>query len=207
MAAQDPSVSEPAPRSSPPRRKTKTGTVVFGIVIAILVVAGVVAVVASMGGSDDGPAVGDHWHAALGVDICGEFLPNAPSFEERAGTEERAGLHSHGDGLMHLHPFVEDEAGGNATVGRFFEYGGGLVTEERIVAWDDTDVASGQSCPDGRVAAIRWSVNGEEQSGNPGDYVPEDGDVITIAFLPEGEPIPEPPSKETLPNPVDVQGG
>ena len=171
---------EPPPRSSPAKRKTKTSTVVFGVVIAVLVVAGVIAIVNSRGG-DGGPAVGDHWHAALGVDICGEFLPNTPSFEE--------------------------EAGGNATLGRFFEYGGGLVTEERIVAWHDTDVANGQSCPDGRVATVRWSVNGEEQSGNPGDYVPEDGDVITIAFLPEGDAIPEPPSKETLPNPVDVQGG
>jgi hypothetical protein len=199
-------VPEPPPRSSPAKHKTKGSTVVFGIVIAMVLGASVVAILASRGGGG-GPAVGDHWHAALGVDICGEFLPNAPSFEERAGTEERAGLHSHGDGLMHIHPFVEDEAGSKATVGRFFEYGGGLLSEEQIVAWDDTDVANGQSCPDGRVATVRWSVNGEERAGNPADHVPEDGDVITIAFLPEGEAIPEPPSKETLPNPVDVQRG
>jgi hypothetical protein len=200
-------VPEPPPRSSPSKRKSKSGTVVVGVVIAALVMIGVVVVLSARGGDDGGPAIGDHWHAALGVDICGEFLPNAPSFEARAGTEERAGLHSHGDGLIHIHPFVDDEAGGAATVGRYFDYGGGLLDEERIVAWDDTDVSNGQSCPDGRAATVRWAVNGEERSGNPADYRPDDGDVITIAFIPDGDAIREPPSKATLPHPVDVPSG
>jgi hypothetical protein len=36
-------------------------------------------------------------------------------------------------------------------------------------------------------------VNGEEEDGNPGDFKPRDGDVVVIAFLPEGDPIPPPP--------------
>jgi hypothetical protein len=200
-------VPEPPPRSPQSKRKIKPGTLVFALVIAVFVLGGGAIALMSASGGDGGPAIGDHWHAALGVDICGEFLANAPSFEARAGTQERAGLHSHGDGLMHIHPFAEDEAGGAATVGRFFEYGGGVLSEDHIVAWDDTDVTSGESCPDGRAATVRWMVNGEEQSGNPADYRPDDGDSITVAFLPEGDAIPEPPSKATLPNPVDLPSG
>ena len=59
---------------------------------------------------------------------------NVPSFENQAGTDKRAGLHSHGDGLMHIHPFTEDEAGDAATVGRFFDYGGWQVDRGRTRA-------------------------------------------------------------------------
>ena len=35
-----------------------------------------------------------------------------------AGTQN-AGIHSHGDGLIHTHPFVQSEAGNNATLGKY----------------------------------------------------------------------------------------
>ena len=37
-----------------------------------------------------------------------------------------------GDGLIHTHPFQETESGTNATVGKFFEYGGWGLTESSI---------------------------------------------------------------------------
>lgn len=177
---------------------------VFAVLIVALLAFSILQIAG--GTSGDGPTrVGDHWHAALGVDVCGSFLDNAPPFEDRAGTETRAGLHSHGDGLMHIHPFAEDESGDSATVGRYFEYGGGRLTGDRIVAWQDTDVANGDACPDGTPGLVRWALNGVEQEGDPARYAPQDGDVITIAFLPAGSPIPDPPSKATLPNPIDEQ--
>ncbi len=42
---------------------------------------------------------------------------------------------------------------------------------------------------------MRWSVNGEEKTGQPGDYVPNDRDVVAIAFLPEGVDIGTPPGR------------
>jgi hypothetical protein len=212
--------SEPAPLP-PPRPTTKRGkpkvpkvkrrgisTYVFGAVIIVIVLAGAYQLYDSLTKGSD-PKVGEHWHAALGIDICGVFAENAPTFENQAGTETRAGLHSHGDGLIHIHPFTEDEAGDNATVGRFFEYGGFEVDEEHLKLWDGLDVTNGATCPDGRAAKVRWAVNGEEQSGNPSDFHPEDQDVITIAFLPDGDAIPEPPAEvlAVLPKPADVQEG
>jgi len=168
--------------------------------------------------ADKTPAVGDHIHAALGVNICGREIKNAPEFETQNGSDQKAGLHSHGDGLIHIHPFTDDEAGGNATVGRFFEYGGWEIGEDHIKLTNDdpkrnwadgVSLANGAPCFDGRPGKVRWKVNGSEESGNPGDYAPEDGDVIEIAFLPEGDAIPDPPAEvlAVLPHPSDVKQG
>lgn len=146
-----------------------------------------------------GDQPGDHWHAALGVNVCGEWLPNAPEFETRAGTGNvQAGIHSHGDGLIHIHPFTSNEAGTNATVGTFFEFGGWDLSENSFHVWTGDEHSNGDTCGN-QEAEVRWSVNGKEQSGNPADYRPEDGDVIALALLPPDEKIGRPPSAGTTP--------
>ena len=70
---------------------------------------------------------GDHWHTALGVNICGQWIGPAPAFEKPYDSPNQVanvGIHSHADGLIHTHPFVVGEEGNNATVGKFFSYGG-----------------------------------------------------------------------------------
>jgi hypothetical protein len=57
-----------------------------------------------------GPAISDHWHAAYGVNLCGVWQPPVPEWESVAG------LHTHGDGLMHIHPFTSRGEFENATV-------------------------------------------------------------------------------------------
>ncbi len=49
------------------------------------------------------PRIGDHIHAAMDIYVCGQHEPKLPQFE--------AGIHSHGDGLMHMHPQVSGEEG------------------------------------------------------------------------------------------------
>jgi hypothetical protein len=206
--------STPPPRPTTKRGKPKTprvkrrgiGTYLFAAVMIGLAAFGALQLYDSLTASDS-PAVGEHLHAALGVNICGTFTENVPQFETRAGTDTKAGLHSHGDGLIHIHPFVEEEAKDNATVGRYFEYAGNEVDEEHIAFGDELTVTNGDPCPDGRTGEVRWSVNGEEQDGSPGDYKPEDQDVIVIGFLAEGDALGEPPAEvlAALPNPTDVQ--
>ena len=85
--------------------------------------------------------VADHWHAAIAVNVCGVWQP-APIWTFNAQQEPvqannpgvYAGLHSHiltsgpdagkGDGIIHMEPATTDEAGRNATVGKWIEYGG-----------------------------------------------------------------------------------
>jgi hypothetical protein len=198
-------------KGKPKKPKVKRrgiGTYLFGAVIFVILLAGAYQLYDSLKGTGD-PKIGDHWHAALGIDICGTLAESAPAFENKAGTQTRAGIHSHGDGLIHIHPFVADEEGDNATIGLFFEYGGWEVDEEHLKLWGGLEETNGATCPDGRAAKVRWAVNGEEQSGNPSDYQPKDQDQITIAFLPDGDAIPAPPQEvlDVLPNPADVQQG
>ncbi|MGQ0830819.1 MAG: hypothetical protein ACT4OV_03990 [Microthrixaceae bacterium] len=61
------------------------------------------------------PQLGDHIHQAIAVNICGEFQPDIPEFESSVG------IHTHGDGVLHIHPFSELGVGPNATLGRFLQ--------------------------------------------------------------------------------------
>jgi hypothetical protein len=147
--------------------------------------------------------LGDHWHAAFDVNICGEKLPDPGEFETQAGNPNvRTGVHTHGDGVIHIHPFFSSEAGTNATFGRFFDYGGWRVSEDSVDAWtgpsfdpDKTEWSNGDQCtmPDGSEerGVLRWSVNGDERTGNPADYRPKNQDQILIAFLPRDAELPE----------------
>ncbi len=61
------------------------------------------------------PQLGDHIHQAIAFNVCGEFQPDLPTFESKIG------IHTHGDGVMHIHPFSQLGAGANATIGRFLK--------------------------------------------------------------------------------------
>lgn len=95
-------------------------SLLFPGVLALVVVLGLALVIYARdnrrGGALAGvPQLGDHIHMALAVDICGQFQPNIPEFESQVG------IHTHGDGVLHIHPFSQLGVGSNATLGRFFQ--------------------------------------------------------------------------------------
>src|SRR5207302_6054357 len=94
-----------------------TSAVGFPLVMAIVVALGVIGVVFSRGerkANADQPTVSDHWHAAYGFDICGHFLPDLPQ------PPNLIGLHTHGDGVIHIEPQDPiNDTGKHATLGRF----------------------------------------------------------------------------------------
>jgi hypothetical protein len=189
-------------------RRTRSGSPFWYAATGVIIIVGVIAVALSRGSNDPVPPlandpVNSHWHAALGVNVCGTWLPNAPEFHERAGSTIRAGLHSHGDGLIHVHPYSSDEAGKNATVGQFFEEGGWELGSDHFRAWDEKAKKNGQKCGD-KEATVRWEVNEKKMTGNPASYKIRDTDDIAIAFLPEGEKIGRPPQADAIP--TDVPG-
>lgn len=191
-----------------------------------VIVVGVILVVLSYSARQESaaapPQIGDHIHAYLGVNVCGDWIAHAPSFEDRANEPGvQAGIHSHGDGLIHIHPFASDETGKNATVGRFFDYGGWKLSGSDLDLasgpnrWDGTH-QNGQQC-NGTLkgpATIQWKVGRHNQpwpttarSGNPADYKPSNGDIIAIYFVPKGSPLEQPPgSNEALDNIQDLGG-
>jgi hypothetical protein len=209
-------------RSRVRRPKRRTGSMVWTVTTVVVVVVGVLLVTLTyadrQNNANAAPTIGDHWHAFLGVDVCGDWLPNAPAFEDRANQAGiRAGIHSHGDGLMHIHPFASDEAGSKATVGRFLGYGGWSASDSSFKVWDDKEHKTGDTCGSGsnaKKAEVQWTVGkfgkkwtGTPRSGSVADYHPQNGDIVAVYLLPKGEKLPEPPTAEqALANISDLGG-
>ena len=111
----------------PKRGGSSRGWLLATIGIAVV---GTLLVVLSYNDRQDEAAVGpiankDHWHAYLGVNICGTWEPAVPQFEGRDGSmtpNPQAGIHSHADYLIHDHPYASDESGKKATLGRYLGY-------------------------------------------------------------------------------------
>lgn len=150
---------------------------------------------------------GDHWHAALGFDICGTFAPNVPD----SGTDP-LGIHTHGDGVVHIHPFSALSSGKRAKLQVYFDTVSVKATASEIkLPTDSVTHKNGQSCETGpgKVQTKVWDTRsptdqGRIVTGNPADIRPTDGMLITIAFLPEGADIPRPPSADQLDKLTDV---
>ena len=189
----------------------------FYIAVAAIVIFGIVGVVVAMGGSNSSagpPQPGqDHWHAAFGVNICGEWLSNPATFETPAGNPGvRAGIHTHGDGFIHIHPYTASEAGSNATLGKFMKYGGWSVSESSLSVWEGpksdptkTSWKNGDKCPSdavqgaGKAGEVVFEVNCKTVTGNPSDHKLADQEVVAIGFVPKGEEIGPPPNAASAP--------
>jgi cyclophilin family peptidyl-prolyl cis-trans isomerase len=151
------------------------------------------------GGGGPGPEIGEHWHATLGINVCGQWQPAIPAFESATG------IHSHGDGFVHIHPFSNAGAGRNATLGLFLGHAGVVVTNTSLNV-DSQRFKDGDECPGLGPGRLRWSVDGDEQAGDPQDHVFTDTEVLALAFLPDGTEIGTPPAAASG-GPSDVAPG
>ena len=148
---------------------------------------------------------GDHWHAAIGFYICGSFTPDLPEGEDPLG------IHSHGDNIVHIHPFGSSAAGKRATLEVFFDSVGADVSDDKIELPGQDTKRNGDRCDNGE-GVIRTKVwdtrdasdQGRIVEGDPSNLRPKDNQLITIAFGPENQDIPRPPSERNLDNLTDV---
>jgi hypothetical protein len=144
----------------------------------------------------------DHWHAAFGVDICGEFQPAPQEFESPIG------IHTHADGVIHIHPFSSGGAGENATLGAFLDGAGIELSDSTLKIGDKTWKEGDQKCgdKDAELIVAQWKdvQNTDEKPAlirrDFNDIrFREDGEGYTIAFVPEGTTdIPKPESAAQL---------
>lgn len=148
-----------------------------------------------------GPEPGiSHWHAAYVVRVCDDVL------DPFAGENDPLGIHSHGDGLIHVHPFVEESGFENATLGLFadamgFTLSDGALTLPGGGTWRDGDLCGGVP---GRVFVDRW-VGPDPDSPvtrvfeAPAELRFEaDRELYQIAFAPADSPPVVPPAWERL---------
>ena len=140
----------------------------------------------------------DHWHAAYGVYICGEFQPNI--------TNERdpLGIHTHGDGVIHIHPLTAAASGTKATLGKFADAAEFTLKKGEIKLPGGKTFKDGDKC-DGKPGILQVQRDGKIVDADPRDVrFLKDRTLITIAFMPNGAEIPDPPSAAELDNLSDM---
>lgn len=138
----------------------------------------VIAVLIALGSGESLPEVGSHWHAGYTIEICGETLPPRPA--------SPGDVHTHGDGLIHVHPSTYRTAGENANLARFVASIGGTLRDSVLDVPGRRTLRNGDRCQNGEEGRVAVYVNGD-RIAEPAAYVPQDGDEVRIAFEPATE--------------------
>src|SRR5579863_4586718 len=156
-----------------------------------------------------GPSASDTWYAALGIDICGKLEPNLPASANLSTT----GLRTFGDGLIEAAPSVSSSPsafeGAHATLGLFAtNYSGFTLTSTEIEypgkhqsLWKDGGSCTGKLKGKASLVAKVWASPTARTASvvtDPTKIHIDNGEMITVAFVPSGAPIPQPRSKSTL---------
>ncbi|MFI5040492.1 MAG: hypothetical protein ACHQNA_01365, partial [Acidimicrobiales bacterium] len=157
----------------------------------------------------------DHWHSSFSVYICDHFMPNVPLFESVDG------IHTHGDGVIHIHPYTPQASGTGATLGFFlksdssdgtggtFKLSGSELKPAAIAGdtnpLDKKDWKNGDKCPDGQAGQVKFTVNGKETKGDPTTWKLRNGDYLDVGFIDASKPLPSNPAeRQNLANINDV---
>lgn len=157
----------------------------------------------------------DHWHSAYGIYVCDDFVPDLPEFT----APQNGGNHTHGDGLLHIHPFSPARAGENATLVNFFGDAGEVLGGGDELGEDSLGVPGGETYVEGEdscdgvegnpiVQVAVWDTAFAAAEGEDPDRVvtedfesirfEDDGMAFTIAFAPRDAELPAPPSLDDL---------
>jgi hypothetical protein len=150
----------------------------------------------------------DHWHAAFAIEVCGTEL--APLQD---GATDPLGIHTHGDGLIHIHPFSRTASGERATMAKFFDQVGLTVTDTGFELPDGVTVedkgstvkAGETTCggEEGELVMAKWVDAQSAEAGNADTVIregfesvrfEEDYSAFTLAFVPKGSTDINPPS-------------
>lgn len=149
-------------------------------------------------------ATKDHWHAAFGVWSCNRWLAPIPEGEDPTG------IHTHGDGLIHIHPFDERAAGSKAILRRFLEATFLSVDAKRIEIPKQAPLLAGSDCKGKKteITAVVWRSVKDRQpvvvTKDIGSIRLADGQAIALVHAPKGTIPSLPPSIDELVEPADL---
>ncbi|HKZ51613.1 MAG TPA: hypothetical protein VJ256_07655, partial [Dehalococcoidia bacterium] len=158
---------QPPPRRTVGRLWRRVAGFYFPPWVPVAVVIGVVgfillAVIVVREGGAVSPLRGDHWHASYEMYVCGTRQPQLPQFP--------GGVHTHGDGIIHIHPQQPFEEGTGARLVRWFEYagdafgtGGRLSPDTLQIPGQTKEYRNGDACPDGQTGVVQVYVNGQRR--------------------------------------------
>ncbi|MCH7484502.1 MAG: cupredoxin domain-containing protein [Chloroflexi bacterium] len=153
------------------------------VVAIIFVVFGLLGLLFVTRTATGAPRIGvDHWHVPYTFYICGEKQPPAPTWTG-------SGVHTHADGLIHIHPFTQAEEGAGARLAKWFDYGGGKLDGDEIrMPGSATTYKNGDECADGTTGEVQIFVNGVKLPDYK-RFLPKDGDRLRIVFGPPEDQV------------------
>jgi hypothetical protein len=144
-------------------------------------------------------------------DVPGQF--QAPFTD---ATQDVLGIHTHGDGVIHTHPFVSSVAGRSATLGVFFDQVGVQIADNKLTLPNgqvfEEGITKCQGGKDGQVEIAQWSSATDAAAGKQPNAVFTDGfrnihlsnrEAFTFAFMPAGQKIP---IEQTISSRLDTLG-
>ncbi|HVC68515.1 MAG TPA: hypothetical protein VND44_13040 [Acidimicrobiales bacterium] len=149
------------------------------------------------------PTTQQTWYAGLAVDVCGTIEPNLPSNAAKSGK----GLTANGNGVVTIAPADSSQSGSNATLGKFVSgYKGLELTNSTLRYPGKPTYSNGDICPKGTpdsgkpgvVIVYSWpnftSKQGAQTPGDPQNLLFQNGQLITMAFVPANATVPKPPA-------------
>lgn len=151
----------------------------------------------------------DHWHMAFGVNVCGDYQADL-------GELVNGGIHTHGDGLIHVEATNSAETGENATIGKFVgDYQNGFrVTNSELSLPGDRQLVEGEDDCGGERAQVAAYVWDDRDDDTPEIITTGidairigDQELIAFSFNPPGAELQPPPSASNLTDPNAADGG
>ena len=144
------------------------------------------------------PTTEDHWHAAYTIYACGEQMPR---FQSQVDPD---GIHSHGDSLIHIHPYNSSATGTDARLGVFLDAMNASINVEGIFAENGefSPILASDGCDGepGVIKAARWhlTLNADPEliEVYEDDFddirLLEDGEGFSFALVAVGDDPPPP---------------
>jgi len=154
-------------------------------------------------------ALNDHWHAAYGLYVCDHFLEPLVDVKE-----DHLGIHTHGEGVIHIHPFAPASSGRNATLTQFADQVGLELHPDGFRLPTGDTWSAGAPCngsTDTTFGIFGWSVDDPSApvsihflDDTKDIWLRSDRMAFTIAIVPMGVIPPKPPSIVELDRLADV---
>src|SRR3954454_15771063 len=135
--------------------KQRKRNLAFPLSIAAIIIVGALVIFVARGSNETAsaasPTTNDHWHAAFGIYVCDTFLPAVAD-----GPTDTKGIHTHQDGIIHIHPFSGGSAGNNAKMKVFADQVSLGLSSDGFTMPDGTQYKNGYDC-NGTPAVVTLS--------------------------------------------------
>jgi hypothetical protein len=170
----------------------------FPMLVMLIAVLGVALVWMARESRDElvAPFLDDHWHLGYEVYDCGQLQPVL------LNEFDPDGIHTHGDSLIHVHPFNSSATGVDARLGVFMDAAGLTVTNDLIDANESSftsiDATSGCGDEASEIRVARYAAGNFESplTEFDGDFRDirflENLETLIIAKVPVGGDMPTP---------------